>query len=462
MQKGSHMLNRNNFLVKTLSSVDLAIFIISGIAITSILGTVIPQNEVMNFYVERYDVQLAVILKLLDITSMYSSLWFQGLLLLLCFNLVVCTYTRLPGVIAIIKKDSLAASPTGSNLDPHGVTLYSEQCLNSSELNLVGKTLAAYPHKTKNDKANGSHVYLHEKGAWSRTGAYVVHLSILLIIVGALVGKYFGYKAFVMIPEGSSTTEVHGQAADQATIPLPFELFCQNFSTDYYQNGMVKEYRSDLTVLNKGERVLAKSITVNDPLKYEGITFYQSSYRAMENEYKVIITRNNKTKEAKTELKETLFMKPFTEQSLPDTGVKIKILETSKDGHGHGPYKFIFDDEKENPVSMIVNDNEIVSLDRQSSTFTISLGQRYATGLQVVKDPGVWIFYLGCGLMMLGLYISFFMSHIRVWIGVENKDGFSQISIFGKTNKNNEHLESIKGKIVSSLLAEKSLKLRRA
>ena len=113
-------------------------------------------------------------------------------------------------------------------------------------------------------------------------------------------------------------------------------------------------------------------------------------------------------------------MKPFTEQSLPDTDVKIKILENSKDGHGHGPYKLLFDDEKKNPVSMIVNDNELVSLDRQTATFTISIGQRYATGLQVVKDPGVWIFYLGCGVMMLGLYISFFMSHSRVWIGVEN------------------------------------------
>ena len=456
------MLNRNNFLVKTFSSVELALFIISGIAITSILGTVIPQNEVMNFYVERYGVQLAVIFKLLDITSMYSSLWFQGLLLLLCINLVVCTYARLPGVIAIIKKDSLAVNPTGSNIDPHGVTLYSEQCLNNSELNLVGKTLVGYPHKKKSDESNGSHVYLYEKGAWSRTGAYIVHLSILVIIAGALIGKYFGYNEFVMIPEGSSTTKVHAQAADQATRPLPFELFCQNFSIDYYHNGMVKEYRSDLSVLKEGERILAKSITVNDPLRYEGITFYQSSYRVMDNEYKVIITRKNKTKEGKTELKKALFIKPFSEQNSAGLGIKIKILETSKDGHGHGPYKLLFDDEGNNPVSTIVNDNEVVSLDRETATFTISIGQRYATGLQVVKDPGVLIFYLGCGLMMLGLYISFFMSHIRVWIGVEHKDSFSQISIVGKTNKNNEPIERIKEKIVSSLLAEKSLKLRRA
>lgn len=462
MKKGSRMLNRKNILVKTFSSVEFAIFIILAITLTSIIGTVIPQNEAINFYVERFGLQLAVIFNLLELTSMYSSFWFQGLLLLLCFNLIICTYSRLPGVLAIIKKDSLAASVPGSNLDPNTITLVSEQSLNPSGVNQVGKTLTGYPHKTTSDKENGARVFLHEKGAWSRIGAYVVHLSILIIIAGALVGKYFGYEAFVMIPEGSSESAVHDQSGDHEAIPLPFELQCRNFSIDYYPNGMTKEYRSDLVVLNKGEKGLAKSITVNDPLRYAGITFYQASFRPLEKEYKVIITRQSKTKEAKSELKETLFMKPFAEQDSPGLGIKFKILETSKDGHGHGPYKILFDDEKNAPVSKIINDNEVVSIDSQSATFSISIGQRHATGLKVVKDPGVWLVYLGCAVMMLGLYISFFMSHVRVWIGVKHDGDCSQISIIGKTNKNSAHLENIKEKIANNLLAEKSLKLRRA
>ena len=224
------MLNRNNILVKTFSSVEFAIFIILTITLTSIIGTVIPQNEAINFYVERFGLQLALIFNLLELTGMYSSFWFQGLLLLFCFNLIICTYSRLPGVIAIIKKDSLAGSVPGNNLDPNGMTLISEQSLNPSLVNQVGKTLNGYPHKTTSDKENGSHVFLHEKGAWSRVGAYVVHLSILIIIAGALVGKYFGHEAFVMIPEGSSESAVHNQSGDHEAIPLPFELQCLNFS----------------------------------------------------------------------------------------------------------------------------------------------------------------------------------------------------------------------------------------
>ena len=29
------------------------------------------------------------------------------------------------------------------------------------------------------------------------------------------------------------------------------------------------------------------------------------------------------------------------------------------------------------------------------------------TGLQVAKDPGVWVVWLGCTLMMVGIYVAF-------------------------------------------------------
>lgn len=41
---------------------------------------------------------------------------------------------------------------------------------------------------------------------------------------------------------------------------------------------MPKEYRSDLTILDQGREILRKSIKVNAPLTYKGVTFYQSSY----------------------------------------------------------------------------------------------------------------------------------------------------------------------------------------
>jgi cytochrome c biogenesis protein len=62
------------------------------------------------------------------------------------------------------------------------------------------------------------------------------------------------------------------------------------------------------------------------------------------------------------------------------------------------------------------------------------------TGLQVSKDPGVWLIYLACIIMTIGLYACFFMSHKKVWINIASestgKKGFTKVSIGGTASKN--------------------------
>ena len=54
------------------------------------------------------------------------------------------------------------------------------------------------------------------------------------------------------------------------------------------------------------------------------------------------------------------------------------------------------------------------------------------TGLQVAKDPGVWVVWLGCFLMVVGIYVAFFMSHRRIWVRVEN----GTVTVWGNASKN--------------------------
>lgn len=453
------MLNKNNPLIKTFSSVDFALFIISTITITSIAGTIIQQGESLQFYAQRYGGRPAVILELLDITNMYSSYWFQGLFILFCLNLVVCTWIRLPGVLAMIRKDNLAITTTKIAKDPESEVLTSKVSYDVSNLPIISAALA--PLSLKNTKGPGQEtILLHEKGAWSRIGAYLVHASILLIIVGALIGKYLGYDAFVMVAEGTSESSVHERGGGHREIPLGFEVFCHNFKTDYYPNGTPKEYRSDLTVIESEKKVVDKTITVNDPLKYKGVTFFQSSYQPIENEYKLVATKTDSSDTTKP-IKKTLYLNPFSEYESEDLGVSFKILATASDGHGHGPYKLQVT-EGDSSLTRVLEDHEPISIKKNNIVYTLSLAQRFATGLKVVKDPGVWIVYIGCGLMLLGLYVSFFMSHVRIWILYQQENDGSRITLCGKTNKNNMKLEQLREKIVTALLHEEKLALRRA
>jgi cytochrome c biogenesis protein len=54
------------------------------------------------------------------------------------------------------------------------------------------------------------------------------------------------------------------------------------------------------------------------------------------------------------------------------------------------------------------------------------------TGLQVAKDPGVEIVWLGCLLMVVGIYVAFFMSHRRIWVRIQQ----GTVTIGGNASKN--------------------------
>jgi cytochrome c biogenesis protein len=61
---------------------------------------------------------------------------------------------------------------------------------------------------------------------------------------------------------------------------------------------------------------------------------------------------------------------------------------------------------------------------------------RYYTGLQVSRDPGVWVVYVGFILMIIGIYITFFMSHQQICIAVTGQGKKSRILVAGISNKN--------------------------
>ncbi len=77
-------------LWKFFTSVRLTVVLLLSLAFTSIVGTVIPQNESPSAYFQEYGAFFYNLFDILDIFDMYHSWWFQLLLLLLNINLIVC------------------------------------------------------------------------------------------------------------------------------------------------------------------------------------------------------------------------------------------------------------------------------------------------------------------------------------------------------------------------------------
>ena len=408
------------------ASVKLAIFTLCSLAFTSIIGTIIPQGEPYSFYVKNFGPKTAQFFQILNIPEMYYSWWFLGLLGVLSANRVLCSLERVPTVLKIIKTNNLDISP--GRLEKMGH--FRKWQFSPDRPDLVDwSNILKNAGWNASAKTEGQSVlFFSQKHQWSRIGVYIVHLSILVIFIGAIIGHFFGFKGSVMIPEMRSTEKVYS-AKDSSTLPLGFEIRCDTFNIEFYDNGMPKEYKSRLTVLEKGQVVEIKDIEVNDPLTYDGITFYQSSYEA----YKEFIFHI--TEKATGESNQIVL--PFQQQlSWDDKQLHFGIINAEAIGQRVVRSK-VWLKVGDNPATIHwLADNISTSVSSGGKEYLLNAKQMYATGLQVAKDPGVWVVYIGCGLMMLGLYMAFFLAHKRVWLYKHVESAGTTIYLCGSTNKN--------------------------
>ena len=427
------MKKSENMVWRFFASVRLALFSLLILATTSVIGTLIQQKKPPEFYIDTFGPRTAQLFQLLDITDMYSSWWFIGLLLLFAVNLIVCTINRLPNVWQLVVMNNLDTDPTRLEKMPHRQVFHSREDV--SVLTQTAATLLAKNGwKVQSENKPAGSLLFSQKRAWSRLGVYAVHLSILIIFAGAIIGSLFGFKASVMIPEGSATDIVY-ETSTGNPIPLGFTVQCDDFQVTYYPiGGTPKEFRSDLTVRdNAAQKTFTRRIIVNDPLDYKGITFYQASYQPLQG-FKINIT--NKATNAQQS-----FQVPVAEKiNWPDTGIEFGIInqEIRSQMGDAGKIKIWFSDGEGEPSTFWMKNDATETILRPSATYEFQASQIYATGLQVAKDPGVWTVYIGCTLMLIGLYVAFFLSHRKIWVYISREEAAdrSRIIVCGNSSKN--------------------------
>ena len=303
-----------------------------------------------------------------------------------------------------------------------------------------------------------------QRGNYTRLGVYVTHFSILVILTGAIIGIRLGFGGYLNLPEGAVSTVAFSRTGED--IPLGFGIRCDRFDVEFYGNSdMPKEYRSWLTIIKDGKEVLTKSIVVNDPLTYDGITFYQASYGLInENIDKGIfmfrvISRNGQA--------ENLNLRWGDSFQIPGTDMTARIVNFSPALRlGSNGEPFTYSDQMNNPAVFIVfseGGKQKYSgwiMKRYPQTWQLPDGNRIEfldywgvqyTGLQVRKDPGVWVVYFGCIAISIGLFIAFFMSHRKIWVKVTEEKNNSRVVIGATCNKNRASLEKKIDGIISVL-----------
>ncbi|HIJ89149.1 MAG TPA: cytochrome c biogenesis protein ResB [Desulfuromonadales bacterium] len=417
-------------------SLKLTLFLLISLALTSIIGTVLPQGTLAPEYVASISPTRLQIYSKLGFFDMYHSWWFISLLYVFSLNLVSCSIKRLPHVFKFISEPTLVLGEGARN----SFALKKELTFSGS-VEQGKERLTAFLGKEFSvpviTEQHGEYHLFAQKTAWCRLGVYVVHFSILVIFVGAIIGSLAGYKGFVTIVEGSSVNAFQKQNGQQ--MPLGFEVLCEKFNVDFYASGAPKEFRSILTVLENGKPVPGYSqikVIVNEPMTYKGITFYQSSYgQASEgSEHFISVTPRNGGAAEKFAVRDGVAV------TLKD-GTVFKLLEATQEVRQFAPgfsgpaARIEVTPKGGAPLTFIAFKNfpEVNAQRGDALIFGYEgTNAKQYTGLQVAKDPGVWVVWLGCTLMVIGIGVAFFMSHKRIWIVVTK----GHARIYGNASKN--------------------------
>ena len=415
-------------------SVRLAIVTLIILACASIFGTIVEQNQPMEKYRKVYEDWAIALMDRLNLFDMYHSWWFLLLLVLFTVNLTCCTIDRFPRMWKVVRNPrtkldenlektlSLADRWKKKGAIPDWAAKYSE-ALSSA---------FAKPRVTE----EGGEVHLYaETGVASRFGVYVTHLSIIIIFIGAIAGNVLGFKGYVNIPEGESVTQVPVRGGNRMQ-DLGFTVRCNSFRVETYPSGQPKAYISDLSVIEGGREVLRKKdVIVNDPLQYRGIWFYQSSYgQAGGTTAQLSVARAGGNPLA------NLSLPPNEPTPIPGVGA-IRGVNYDQNLQGNGPaLQVVLQRPGQPEATFWVFQARPHQFAQGKDSLVLAFGGLNAkmfTGLQVAKDPGVNVVWLGCTLMVVGIIMAFFLSHQRVWIRLSpSQDGRVEVVLAGSASRN--------------------------
>ncbi len=417
-----------------LTSMKFALVLILGFAVLTLVGTVLVQAPPGTLADPQAKADWIAqvrpkyggwtgILDQLQLFAVFQSIWFKVIVAGIAVSLVACSIHRVQGLWRTAVRPRVSVGDRFFEHAPQRETIVSHQA-GAAAADRIREVLRRHHYRSLVEDEDGLHLYA-DRNRWAPLGSLIGHLSLLLILAGAIVGSTFGYR-------DSSFVVAEGATAPVATDGLSVKLI--SFKDSYYAaTGAPSDYASDVILYQDGRQVAHQTVRVNEPLRYGDVSFYQSFFgpaavmKVTDSSGKAVFSQgvplawstDNNSRSVGTFV-------------LPDAGLTVWVVGSSGTDDtlikpGQVRLEIYQSDGNGTPIAT-------QTLDQGKPATVEGLGFTFEressfTGLSVSRDPGAPLVWLGALLLVVGFVVVLTFPHRRIWGRLTSRPGGTTISL---------------------------------
>jgi len=422
-------------LWKAFSSMRLGLALLGIIALASGVGTLIPQTEQDPAKAQA----VGQLWQTMGFTHLYNTVWFRLLLGLLCINLIVCSVQRLNGIYKRTFKLTPPSSLTQVAQKNRKVVQGELAPLRESVQRVLKQKGYRYTLSDQSDQWS----FIATKRRLGNWGSLITHLSFVVLVIGALLGSTLGFKGYFMEGAGN-TIPIQTIQLSKGTVAETFSVRINSAEDRMLPNGERDNWYTDMSILENGQEVARNTLSVNHPFVYKGITFYQANFST--GAHFTADMKGQKNPVALQAQGQNYYQAPGTDLYLIATTISA-ATSSQKAEASYQVYK--------GTGAQSIQSGKLTSgqtIDVQGTYKLTFEGTTGFTGLQVKKDPGVTVIWLGCALLMGGLLLAFYWQPEVISGILQSKDGIQgNLTVGVLSGKVTDHSRKALEQFVSSV-----------
>lgn len=403
-------------IFRVFANLKFSIFILLLISLCSVIGTIIEQDQSIETYKINYPLTNPLfgflswnLIIQFGLDHVYKTWWFLCLIFLFGCSLILCSFLQQLPALKIARRCQFFRT-TNNFYKLNNLTILVQFSFSKILSTIQTQHYSIFQQKNM--------VYCY-KGLIGRIGPIIVHFSMILILIGTILGSLFGFKAQEIIPKTESF-HIQNILSNGTFSVIPTRSARVNdFWITYTKNKTISQFYSDISILNlDGNEIQRKTISVNYPFIDHGIYYYQTDWSLIALRFKNL----------QNQIIEYPLMNRFSNQE------KIWLTWISNNQFLQDGMLLLIDNLEGycsiyNPTGQFLGNlevNESLNL-AQPILFSEIIS---STGLQVKTDPGIPLIYLGFFFLMISTLVSY-ITYSQIWILQKNH----QLFIGGTTNR---------------------------